>query len=344
MLNIFADLRTLMHILLDKAYSADRTTLKRRGQWPKPLSRRQRRRQVHCANTEKHLNNAGLFARLPCELRLQIYEYVLGGRQINIVHCPNKQRLAHRCQLYDPASPRDNFRDARNQCGEERWTAPPCNLAPLLRTCRLIYSEAAEILYTKNSFGVCSLLNLASFVCFSRTIRPERLASISSLTIAVQNWWRLDGQAKDMEDNYTSKPYAAVRHHAGFTYPHWTFRDPHREYPWRQLWQVVALEMTGLKELNLRLIDWKFEIPWIPLSSNIEAHWLLPILEVPGLEHFTLRKLPTRVYDDGSMSRKETKELEGKMKMRLYSNPRLAQGKQDEATRARKAHSVKPLE
>ena len=306
-----------------RGYRAVQTYLKRRDRWPKPLSRRQRRRQVHPATTD-HIDNAGLFARLPCELRLQIYEYALGGRQINLVHCPHKRRLAHRCQLYDPANPKDNVRDARNQCAEECWTAPPCNMARLLRTCRLIYSEAGEVLYTKNSFGFSGIHNLASFACFSHTIRPERLASISSLTILVQNWWRLVAPGKEIEKNYNSNTHYTVSYHAGVTYPYSTFRDPNRKYPWRQLWRVVAKEMTGLKELNLRLVDWKYEIPWMPLNPHIGAHWVLPILEVPGLENFTLKRLPAKVDDDGSASRKKIAELESKIRERLYSNPRLA--------------------
>ena len=202
-----ASLRTLLNILARplvsilgppaNAYKALCTTLKRRQQWPKPLSRRQCP-QVPTATTEEHVNNAGYFSRLPCELRLQIYEYVLGGRHINIVHCHNNRRLAHRCQLHDPANPKDSLRIALSQCAEEHWTAPPCNMGPLLRTCRLLHTEAAEVLYTKNSFGVCRITNLAVFVCFSRTIRAERLASISSLTITILNQCGIDAPAKEI--------------------------------------------------------------------------------------------------------------------------------------------------
>ena len=119
------------------------TTLRRRRQWPKPMGRRQLRHRVELATTTEHTENAGLFARLPYDLRLQVYQYVLGGRQINIVHCPRKRRYAHRCQLQNPVNPQGKERDARNRCCAEYWGKPPCKVGSLLRTCRLLYTEAA---------------------------------------------------------------------------------------------------------------------------------------------------------------------------------------------------------
>ena len=288
------------------AYKSIQENLHHRRQWPKPLPRRQQRREVKVATTVEHFSNAGHFARLPYELRLRIYEYVLGGRQINIVHCPGKRRLAHRCQLYDASDPNVNERDARNQCSEEHWTDPPCNLSLLLRTCRLIYTEAAEVLYTKNSFGVYGLQNLASFVCFSRTIRPQRLASIAKFTVIIQNWHRITAQEKEIL-RYLFVIYGTIpgfsNHRPRFTYPYSKLRDPDRAYPWRQLWRIVKEEMTGLRVLNVRLVDLTHEA--ISLTPHITADWILPILEIPGVEvppdaekpgveKFTLRKLPAK--------------------------------------------------
>ena len=310
------------------AYKSIQKTLRHRRQWPKPLPRRQRRRKVKLATTVEHVSNAGLFARLPYELRLQIYEYVLGGRQINIVQCPRKRRLAHRCQLHDPTNPKENERNAENQCSEEHWTDPPCNLALLLRTCRLIYTEAAEVLYTKNSFGVYGLQDLASFVCFSRTSRPERLASIKTLTVMVENWQRVAAQEKDIHrELYAihSTLQGISRDHPRFTYPHTRFRDPDRAYPWRQLWRIVKEEMTGLKFLNVRFIVLGPGV--IPLTPLFTADWVLPIREVPGVEKFSVRKLQVTADREQTMMETDLAIVEGQIQRELYSKPRLVGGR-----------------
>lgn len=310
-----------------KAYEAIRTSVTRRREWPKPLSRCQRSCSIATATNHEHVINAGLLAQLPSEVRLQIYEYVLGGRRINILHCPRERRLEHRCQHCSRVSQVDYLLSGEPQRIGGYWAGPPCQLGALLRTCRLVYTEAVEVLYTRNSFGVDGFENLATFVCFSQTIRPERLVSISTLTVSIQYWWRIFTQGRWIEQGRESNSFATGNHLTEFTYPHSEYRDPDREFPWRQLWQIVASEMTGLRKLNLRLTDFRHAFPRELLILDLEAPWLLPILEVPELEQFTLEMLPPVSLDEGlNLCDEDVANFEVRVQEILHMKPRLAHG------------------
>lgn len=79
--------------------------------------------------------------------------------------------------------------------------------------------------------------------------------------------------------------------------------------------------MTGLKQLKLRLVHRYHEIQGF-LKLDVEAPWVLQILEVRTLEKFTLRGLALQGLIDRSRLEKAMEELEGKIQERLYSTPR----------------------
>ena len=101
----------------------------------------------------------------------------------------------------------------------------------------------------------------------------------------VQNWHRVAAQERDILREFFAV-YGTVQGLSGeqvrFTYPHSKLLDPDRQYPWRQVWQIVKEKMTGLKILNVRFVDLGHEM--MRMTTNIKADWVLPILEVLGVE------------------------------------------------------------
>ena len=112
-------------------------------------------------------SNAGLFGRLPFEIRHAIYLYALGG---DIVHL--------------------NSTSAVTEMGypTHQWSEQPRpkNRLCLLKTCRQIYIEASPVFYSTNTFGIVGAHNLSVFCDFFQTLRKDRLDSIASVYINCQ--------------------------------------------------------------------------------------------------------------------------------------------------------------
>lgn len=53
---------------------------------------------------------------------------------------------------------------------------------------------------------------------------------------------------------------------------------------WRQTWEVLATQMVGLRDLEVRLV--KVHFP--PLELTLQEDWVKPMLEVRGLRRFDL--------------------------------------------------------
>lgn len=124
----------------------------------------------------------------------------------------------------------------------------PRNRLSLLQTCRQIYVEAAPVLYSTNTFVILGQNNTPGFCDFSRSIRKDRLDLITSMYI--------NCQAMYLEDVFIQD--------------------------WRQMWEILATKMPGLKVLKVRLI--KNFTP--PLELALEKDWVRPMLKVRGLKRF----------------------------------------------------------
>ncbi|KAF2810762.1 uncharacterized protein BDZ99DRAFT_519444 [Mytilinidion resinicola] len=135
-----------------------------------------------------------LLAHLPAELRILIFGYVLGCSSdiIHILWMP--KRLAHkRCPIAAPGESTnfdrscfigtypsfpyyglyDNFTEA--------WQGASRAELALLQTCRQVYTEAVDMLYSKPTFDFDSA---TSFMYFERAVLPQRLHAITSLQIS----------------------------------------------------------------------------------------------------------------------------------------------------------------
>jgi hypothetical protein len=256
--------------------------------------------------------NCGLLQKLPPEIRLMIYGYVFGDEAVHLVQLKGKIRHV-RCCKHKSAS---DIPSHRHCCSETmaRWRSfsssfstsagSDSHLYPhthkslpgklsnsslsLLRTCRAIYLEAADIPYQTLSFDVD---DLHTFVAFSLTISPEHLARIKRLTVQWTPIWQ------PMTGDSSSSPVGSNK---SSIYSH-----THNDHLWKLFWsRVQALE--GLEALYLNLDLGRFMgnamniVPGAPgsvllggannkkISLNISEPWLQPLMDVRGLKDFDL--------------------------------------------------------
>jgi hypothetical protein len=199
--------------------------------------------------------DCGFISKLPYDVRLIIYEMVLGGKVLHlsaenpksrIVHyvCKQPERIAeqdlhHICSDYSmgrPSSaPREHYPHASG-------------LLPLLVTCRRIYSEAICTLYSSNTFEFTQ--NFAAFTLLKYTIPPQRLSCFRHFRLHMRI------------PRHPSLNSRATR-------------------DWQNLWSFFANDMRGLQRLYLRLQMLQ------PMEGQIEStrddcadaeRWMKPIV------------------------------------------------------------------
>ncbi|GAM39086.1 hypothetical protein TCE0_034r10339 [Talaromyces pinophilus] len=258
--------------------------------------------------------NCGLLQTLPPEIRLMIYGYVFGDEAVHLVQLKGKIRHV-RCCKHNSASDTPSHR----QCCPEtmaRWRSSSSSagagsdshLYPhthkslpgklsnsslsLLRTCRAIYLEAADIPYQTLSFDVD---DLHTFVAFSLTISPEHLARIKRLTVQWTPIWQpMTG------DSSSSSLSAATGSNKSSIYSH-----THNDQLWKLFWSRVQT-LVGLESLFLNLDLGRFmgnamnTVPGAPggvllggannkkISLDVAEPWLQPLMAVRGLKEFDL--------------------------------------------------------
>lgn len=257
--------------------------------------------------------DCGLLQKLPPEIRLMIYGYVFGDEAVHLVQLRGKIRHV-RCSKHKSASDIPSHR----QCCPEtmaRWRSSSSSssagdradsrLYPhthkslpgklsnssfsLLRTCRAIYLEAADIPYQSLSFDVD---DLHTFIAFSLTISPEHLARLKRLTVQWTPIWQpMTGDSSSSAGAGSSK--SSIYSHT------------HNDHLWKLFWsRVQALE--GLERIDLNLDLGQFmgnamnTAPGAPgsvlprgannakISLDIAEPWLQPLMAVRGLKEFDL--------------------------------------------------------
>lgn len=236
----------LQAVFLTEAYR------RKRANDPKKVSRR--RRKLSTSTRFASNVDCALLARLPIELRLEIYTYVLGGNLLHIFQVP--RRLAHKsCHATPskgyvrsccPITQRNNVRKG--------YPGPfsSANIA-LLQTCRQIYLEAINVLYTTNIFDIDHLQTL---IYLSKSIPPQQFATISTLHVS----WPVT--------------YHATSYHGQVD----SMND------WERFCHVVATKMPGLRHFRVSLSH------NAPLSIHEESDQdvIRPLLEIRGLRTFNL--------------------------------------------------------
>ena len=250
-----------------------------RNLWPKPLPRF--RREIQPSKGE--FSQCGLFAKLPYELRCQIFEHLIEGRW---------NRRARTTSTFCLSS-QSSQSSSRFHLGDSDRT-----LTNFLRTCRHIYAEVSFLLYTSSTFRVEGLQDIANFTYLSQNISQSSFASIKKLSINIQAWKSIAYDAKELRDAHPT-----VFYKERFRYPHSSAMDPHRKYPWRKLWSIVSTRMPGLESLILVLEEsWLFRVrdtgcdtgsqvvdcKELSLVPEFGEEWVKPLLWVRGLKIFKL--------------------------------------------------------
>lgn len=119
-------------------------------------------------------------ACLPREIRDLIWTEVLGDRLLQVKRTSTKLLC-----------PFDCTKDVENGsviCEHNNWrlvNGPRCCLLPLLKTCRMIYSEAIPILYGRNVFHFD---HVDMFLYFRQSVLPQRLNQIRILYLSWETW------------------------------------------------------------------------------------------------------------------------------------------------------------
>ncbi|KAI8682491.1 hypothetical protein NCS56_00372100 [Fusarium sp. Ph1] len=129
-----------------------------------------------------------LLSRLPKEIRISIWGYVVGGHDVTIVRKINK--LSHAILPMDM----ERVNEAELVSTRKSWIGPmgyekrykatetmsELDMLPLLRTCKQIYLETLHILYSQNSFKFHTMEAFYRFLLLSP---HDGLQSIRYLTI-----------------------------------------------------------------------------------------------------------------------------------------------------------------
>ena len=128
----------------------------------------------------------------------------------------------------------------------------------LLQSCRQIYTEAIDIMYTTNLFD---LDDVSTLLYLSQTIRPQRFAAIKYL----QFKWV-----------FGLPPFASPETKK----PTWF---PNDDATWATFWHLIETRMPGLLEFT-------FAIQADYVYWSLDEGWVQPLLRVRGLKVFRLEQ------------------------------------------------------
>lgn len=127
--------------------------------------------------------------RLPLKIRQEIYRQVLGNSNIHIVTIRGGRQLRHmRCKCatcpgFASYIERGKWRSEWT-CDGAKYSIDTNRVpAQLLRTCRDVYSEAIELLYSSNVFSFKDPRVLQDFIA---STLPQRCASITTIHLDLQ--------------------------------------------------------------------------------------------------------------------------------------------------------------
>jgi len=197
--------------------------------------------------------------RLPKEIRLLIYEQVFfcDSPVFHIVRRKQDKLAFKRCKCI-PDSEGAGWPSECWEVGCRGWKTERGvfggtgdeGIFPLLETCRKIYTEAIQILYSAPTFDFDSLETLIAFSC---SVLPQRFDSIHSIQLDFR---------------------FAMSHLFNESMPK---SDPQR---WERIWRILA-SMPKLQSLRVRII-W----PASEVGKKLEDRLLEPLGMVTGLKTF----------------------------------------------------------
>lgn len=217
--------------------------------------------------------DCGFLSKLPLDVRMIIYDLVLGGSTLHVSAGDNHSRIYHFICLVPDRITQSQIHGQCHQLSIHRpSSAPrenfphPTGFLPLLVTCRQIYSEAINTLYSSNRFEFTQIHTAFRFL--TRMIPQPRLPAIRHLVLKM----------------------AVPRH------PHLNSRT---KRDWDDLFKLFSNEMSGLQSLYLTLgmlEQVKQTIRDTPDSEG--ALWIKPMMEM-ATDGYARRGCKTQLVIDG---------------------------------------------
>ncbi|KAK4542959.1 hypothetical protein LTR36_005957 [Oleoguttula mirabilis] len=203
---------------------------------------------------EQHTSDqtaCGLLSKLPLDVRMIIYDMVLGGMVFHLDAQNPRSRI-----LLDICNRPEAINDPNHQCHElsiKRAISAPreqyieaTGLLPLLVTCRQVYSESVETLYSANTFEFTK--NSAAFRFLKVMIPPQRLHSMRHFRMRMQ-------------------------------LPHHPSINTRSRRDWNDLFQFFTHEMSGLLSLRLAIQMLQPAQAHILETTDVEgAEWIRPMV------------------------------------------------------------------
>lgn len=183
--------------------------------------------------------DCAFLTKLPYDIRLIIYEMVLGGNTLHLEAANPKSRILHSiCKHPAQIDNASVHIDCSTQSTVRPSSAPredyeqATGFLPLLVTCRRIYSEAVGTLYNANTFEFTQ--NFAAFTFLKLMLPQQRLQSIRHLRLHLR-------------------------------IPRHPTLNSRASRDWQDLWAFFGGEMAGLQSLYLQLQMLQ------PMEAHIEA-------------------------------------------------------------------------
>ena len=214
-----------------------------------------RRQLSKLALSDDANTNSLLLQKLPIELRVLIYSHVIGNDRFRLITIPWKVVAAPDIDGSLSMS-QEHFKPTNEIVRTKRF---PSNGNALLMTCRQVYSEAVDLLYSSNTFVLHDLHTLETF---AKSVPPQRLNAIRKLEIYYSP--------------VTSIPYQHewTRH---YDLPH--------DLDW--IWEIV-IGMQGLRNLGIFLEAYSALVLDDEDREACEVRRLKPLLQLRGLSTFRL--------------------------------------------------------
>ncbi|MCJ1320730.1 hypothetical protein MMC15_006071 [Xylographa vitiligo] len=245
----------------------------------------QRRRAI--SEIPARVSTSRLLA-LPTEIRRMIFALVLCNRVLHLTYkdrwLPNRIKLEHSCiEIPSAITNADKTCEAVPFFGMSDWcldvngfiftTRGAETFIPfaLLRTCRAIYIEAIQMIYSVNIIDL-DFWDFAELNHWSCSIGPSCLASITSLQMHCNVWFDLRGTV------CTHPVLGLINDFPGFKH-------------WKEVWQIVAKEMSSLRTLVVRLFM------CMRLHPAEERELLRPLAQIEGLKHLSVRRIVNKRHN-----------------------------------------------
>nr|GAT51808.1 predicted protein [Mycena chlorophos] len=224
---------------------------------PKPLKRK--RIDIRSRQQATQPENCAFLHKLPLELRLAIYEQLLGGRQVRMF-LSDDGKGGHRHIVNSRSFP-------QHAAQYTRQTPEPKSLSiALLRVCRQIYVETHGLLFSDNIFDVFSIELDTIMRCGLGT----RISAPYIRRLRVHHWYRIFNP----EEIFNARPatlapmFSQISAMKGLTSVSFVFTELRAynaatkrealdlEFVLKSTWirQLLAIRLPSLKEVGINLV------------------------------------------------------------------------------------------